>query len=464
VTVRVACPSKRIAEMVRAQARTWASRQLAHVEVRTYDAGKNPEKRADIWVIRPAQMPRWASAGQLLPAPATLRSAASGYEWLGLLPLYREQLLVWDRKTFALPLLGEAPLCCYRADLFTKAANKAAYRAFLKKRRRPPRDLAPPASWEDFADIAEFFQQHHPSGKPAPSLPPLPADGVALDRLFYTVTAPFARGAVREDEAAGNDTDALFSFHYNLKDGRPRLATPGFVAALRLLQRWQRCRPAEFSDRPEEAFAAGRAVLCLTDAPALVEFQKSPAVRDTVGICVLPGARQSFRFNGAESPAKQESNRMPYLGGAGLLGVVPRSARHAEAAWDLLASLSGPVVSKQTALEPRWGGGPIRLEHLNRERWDAFDLDRSRTAALKEALNRTLGQHGLKNPVLCLRTPDQAAHQAALVAQLRRALAGKVDPKDALQRVVQRWEEIDAKKGKAKVLAEYRLSLGLLAQ
>ena len=37
-------------------------------------------------------------------------------------------------------------------------------------------ELRPPASWQELVGHAEFFREHHPSGKPGPSLPPLPAD------------------------------------------------------------------------------------------------------------------------------------------------------------------------------------------------------------------------------------------------------------------------------------------------
>ena len=120
------------------------------------------------------------------------------------------------------------------------------------------------------------------------------------------------------------------------------------------------------------------------------------------------------------------------------------------------------AVSGQAALEPRGGGGPTRQEQLSRDRWDAFDLDESRTRVLKDVLGRTLLNHGLKNPVVCLRTPDQSAHRAALDGAVRTALAGKADPAGALAGVAKRWQELDARRPAH--LAEYRLSLGLLAR
>jgi ABC-type glycerol-3-phosphate transport system substrate-binding protein len=465
VNVRVACPAGLPAALVRSHARAWSARQQATVEVRPYTASPEEVPGADVWVLPPPELPRWAAADRLAPLPDSLAKPGTPYEWMGLLPLYREQLLVWDRVAFGLPLSGEAPVCCYRADLFADAARRTAYRAFLAK-RGAERELRAPTTWEEFADVAEFFRANPSSGAgPVPSLPPLPADDVALDRLFYTVASSFARRAVREEEPAGaGHLDEVFSFHYDLRTGAPRIATPGFVAALQLLQRLHACRPDGVSREPAEAFRTGKAVLCLTDAAALVGFQKEPGLRDRFGIARVPGAGRYYTFSGEEQVLEGRSNYVPYLGGAGWLAVVPRGAARAEAAFDLLADLSGPQTGAQVALEPRWGGGPTRLDQLGRDRWDAFDLDSRRTTELREALAKTLQQHGLKNPVLCLRTPDQAPHRAALVAELRAALAGKVEPRQALERAAARWAELDGKRGAERHKAEYRISLGLLGR
>ena len=41
-----------------------------------------------------------------------------------------------------------------------------------------------------------------------------------------------------------DETAAAYAFHYDTRDGRPRIDQPGFVAALQLMQRLQACRPA----------------------------------------------------------------------------------------------------------------------------------------------------------------------------------------------------------------------------
>jgi multiple sugar transport system substrate-binding protein len=458
LTLRVACPDDTTAELVRTCSRPWAARQGATVEV-IRSADDSPAARdADVWIIPPARLPHWAAAGKLTPLPEDWTSRDSHYAWMDLLPLYREHLLNWNRTTYGLPLLGESDVCCYRTDLFDDPAHRAAFRAKYQ------RDLGPPTTWEQLADLAEFFREHGPDGKASPSLPPLPADDADLDRLFYTVAANFARRAAPSDaEGSANRLDELFSFHYDLETGRPRIATPGFVHALSLLQRLQTCRPSAPQPRPQEAFLAGKAVLCLTGADWLPAFQKEPALRDRFGVCRVPGGSRYFDFRTGK-PKLVTANRVPYLGGAGKLAVVPRRSPHAEAAWALLADLSGPAIGGQIAFDPRWGGGPTRDSQLRRDRWDAYDLDGPRTLALKTALQETLLHRNLKNPVLCLRTPREADHRAALLAEVRPALLKGTDPAAALERVAQRWSELDRQQGLAEHRADYRLSLGLLAR
>src|SRR5205085_9738392 len=84
----------------------------------------------------------------------------------------------------------------------------------------------------------------------------------------------------------------LLSFHYDLAAGTPWINKPGFVAALRLLQRLQACRPPS-TPAPEApaAFRDGRAVLCLASPVWVSRFQETgAAVRNRFSMCRVPGA------------------------------------------------------------------------------------------------------------------------------------------------------------------------------
>jgi ABC-type glycerol-3-phosphate transport system substrate-binding protein len=464
VVLRVDCP-RGLEDLIRTQSRAWQARQDARVEI-----VEDKSDKADIRLLPPDELPALAARGKLVPVPVSLRERGNAFEWGALLPGYREQLLSWDGTPYALPLLGEAPICLYRADLFSNREHQQNFRAFAERYQKqkggPVRTLRAPLTWDEFALIAEYFRDASIFGKQAPTLPPLPRSARDLDRLFYLVAASYGRRAIRQDEKADrHHRDEVFSFHQDLKTGDPRLAGPGFVAALAMLQRLQECRPADDQPHPEEAFRDGKAVLCITDASALLGSQQTPGLRDKVGICLVPGSDRYFAPSG-NKVLKAGVNRVPYLGGAGWLGAVPVSASNPEAAFDLLADLCGPTRSMQIVLEPRWGGGPIRVDQVRRERWDAFDLDTERSLALKETLSRTLLQHGLKNPLFCLRTPDVATRREALDAGLRAALRkpGEEDPAKVLAGVAKRWKELNEQRGRETARREYRISLGLLGR
>src|SRR4029077_10696663 len=81
------------AAAVRAYGLAWASRHGAALEIQLYDPHQGPPPGADVWVLAPAELPRYAAAGRLLPVPAVYPTRDSAYTWNDLLPLYREQLL-----------------------------------------------------------------------------------------------------------------------------------------------------------------------------------------------------------------------------------------------------------------------------------------------------------------------------------------------------------------------------------
>ena len=220
------------------------------------------------------------------------------------------------------------------------------------------------------------------------------------------------------------------------------------------------CRPPGVSRQPAEAILEGRAVLGIVEASAVAKIQASK-YRDKIGVCAVPGSEVYFTARGEERPTKQGVNRVPYLGGAGWLAGVVASSAQAGAAMDLLADLAGPMRASQIAQEPRWGGGPTRIDVLIRDRWDSFDLDAPRTLLLRETLNRSLHGHGLENPATVMRVPDRLAFRDALVAGLRRSLSEKADAGESLRGVNRQWQGIIEKRGAAIHRRDHRLGLGL---
>jgi ABC-type glycerol-3-phosphate transport system substrate-binding protein len=428
-------------EVMRLRSKGWQGRN--NVEVEIVPCGRDGElaTAADVWVIAPAELARWTAADRLAPVPDELQQTEDPFAWNGLLALYREHLLRWDHTAYALPLVGEAPLCCYRSDLFKDA------------------QLKPPATWKDVADAAEYFAKASGTA----SLPPLPADDDGLEREFYSVAAGYAHRALSDPRANRN----AFSFHYDYDaPAMPRIDGPGFVRALALLQRLQPYR-AKSDDSPVAAFRRGTGVFCLTDAAEVFRLQeRGSAVRDKFTVARVPAAEVCFAHaaKAGDEPLKV-NNWVPYFGAAGWLGVVPKTSEHTDEAFGLLAELAGPDLSRQVVLSPRanppLGGGAFRSDHFDRNaRWEAFDLDAPRTAALKEVVQQTLEHRSVANPVYRLRTPDERERRVVLTAGLRKALIAHpaADPARVLSDVATQWKQMD--KANPKFLDEYRLGIG----
>jgi multiple sugar transport system substrate-binding protein len=452
VTVTVACPDETTHKIIDRFANSWAYQKQAKVQVTNYTADVGPEKSdADIWLIEPARVPHWAAADKLQSVPADL-AVAKNYGWNDVLSIFSDRLLRWGDQKYAVPILGDAPVCFYRRDLF----NDPKYADEFE--RLKGRKLKPPTTWEEFAEIAEYF-----NGKSGPSLPPLPAGNDALDREFQTIAASYVMKAVKSVELDKRDRDHgdIFSFHYNLTTGEPRIATPGFVAALKLHCRLQPCRPPGTAPHPPEAFANGKAVLCLADAHWIKRFQQNEKL--DFGIIRVPGSSQVFDFDSGAPLKITGSNYVPYLGAVGWVGVVPRGAAHEEAAWSLLAELSSGKTSRDIVVEPEWGGGAVRLSQLKEQAgWSSFRLDPAATNALvTEVLHPTQVHISVSNPTTRLRLPNAAEHEQALVAELRAALAGQKTPEQALTTAAERWRVLDGN-DKKQIKDDYARSLGLL--
>jgi ABC-type glycerol-3-phosphate transport system substrate-binding protein len=468
VVVKVACPGgphgDLVARFVGRFGRAWSARSGARLEVVTYDPVSGPQQGqpADVWIISPAGMPHWAAGNLLQPVPAEIVNSPA-FGWKQVVPLYRHILLLWDNRVYGLPLLGETWLTFYRRDLFEDPRHRSGYKAFLAEKKLPDRELGGPQSWEEFADIAEYFNDKKRPGMdhPSRSLPPLP-EREDLDRLFYSVAAPFVRRAIKEDEQPRPSDAEVYPFHYDLDGSQARVNSAGFVHALELLWRLQACRPVGKASEPLQAFLDGEAVLCLASPAWISRFQDAQSrVRGRFGFCPVPGSDRFYLPTGEPRTAPKGGNRIPYLGAGGWLGVVPRAAAQPKAAFDLLADLSGPETSRKVVLEPAFGGSGFREDHFAAgPGWNAFDLDTTHTEALRLTVKDTMSA-ALLNPVVRLRTPDEHTHMQAMVKSVQSALTGSTPARKALDDAAAAWQELDKKKDAAQRRRDYRLSLGL---
>ncbi|MBA4066158.1 MAG: hypothetical protein C0501_21060 [Isosphaera sp.] len=437
VSLTVRCPDPAARDALRGPARSWAARTGARVELPPDPA--RPGDGADVLVLPAAELGARAEAGELAPVPANLRSADHPFQWTGVLPPYRERLIEWGGQARAVPLSGDGYVVVYRADRLTDPAFAAAFK------ERLGRDPAPPAAWEDFADLAAALAAH--AGRP--SLPPM--TGAEVADLFFRVAACYDRPA-RTDADASRPGGGLagLSFQHDPGTGDHRLRTPGFAAAADWVGRLAAAKclppPGPPAD-PVAALDTGGAALAVLSLEQLARLpRENGAVPARFGIAPLPGTRAFVdpadgRLRKAGAP-----NYVPYFSG-GRVGAVRAGCRYPDAAFDLLADLGGPTRSLEGVATPGLGAGPLRSAHLERDRlsaWLGYRFDADRSKGLQEALRQYVRQE-VKNPGYGLRGPDQAELSAAAAEEVGKMAAGATSSADGLKRLAEAWDRVDAK-------------------
>ena len=459
ITVPILVPDGEIQKILQRHLSAWQARTGARLE--WVDPGTSRADAVALRVFPPAELPALVEAGLLRPLPETITSSASEFRWWSILEPYREKLLAWNGQAYAVPIVAEAQVLVWRKDWFEQQSAN-----FEKIHAKP---LAMPNTWEEFAQIARYFTQQ----RQAPSLPPLPTDAAALDRLFHTRAACQARPALLQGQTARKETleQSLnnLGYLYDLTTAEPLLDRPNFAEAVEWFQQLRDCRPVEPAADPVEAFRAGKAALAVVTLAELASLQRADSpVRQRLGIGPIPGSLRVYsaaekRF--VELPNRV--NRMPYLGAAGwLIGLAPTS-RQTEIALELLHELAGPQgVALEIIAATQWGAGFYRENHLepaNRPHWLGFSLDRAATEDLLTALRTNLPS-SLANPALRLRIPGQARYLEAEVNELRTALSADpamVPAATVMARIRQAWSSLDQSIPKEQRLRLHRLSVGL---
>ncbi len=441
--LKVWCDDPQMAGVFVPRAKAWAHRHTATVQQVMVEAD------ADVLFVPPARLGRLDPTTALRPVPASVTGEGSTYQWGGLLGVYQSRLAHWGGDRYAVPLVGEASVLVFRADLLGDGPFAEAFR---QKHLRTP---LPVRTWDDLADIGLFATERN--GKPG--LPPLPADPAAAATAFGQIAAcydrPVATGGNLQ-EAAGPDPyrrGLTFYTDVDVLRNRPadrwevRVGEPPFGEAFRWFEKTAKGRPAEAGD-VIAAVVSGSAVAAVVPVGDLARLPRDPAsgaVDSRFGVASVPGA-DAFYDAAGKRQKTNSVNRVPLYAGSGLMGVVRQSAAHPDAAWALLIELGGPAGSAASVANATVGGGPLRIENASAStaHWEQYGFDAARTADLTTAVSDYVAP-GTINPALALRTPDVDAVNALLARAVGSVASGKQSADAGQQQAVKEWREMDAK-------------------
>jgi ABC-type glycerol-3-phosphate transport system substrate-binding protein len=430
------CPDASWRTALEPLVQSWAFRMGATVHWR--DEAMRPGDDTDIAVLPAAELGSWADQGELSRVPVAFRQSGHPFQWTNVLLPYREYLIEWGGQAQALPLAGDAFLIVLRRDQLENATVRATHERLWK------RTPTPPATWEEFAELAITLTQV--SGQPC--LPPW--QGPELVDIFFRVAACYDRPAL-------TDTDKVQStpFFFDPQTAAPRLQAPAFGQAARWLASLveHRCLPPSAAapmappgapPSAGQALARGQALLAVVSLRDLEALSRSAhRVDPRFLLAPLPGSRGYYTRSGSWVPTVTP-NYVPYFAG-GYLGVVRQRCRNPEAAFELLGELGGPARSLEILSTPGLNAGPFRSTHLDRDRlpiWYGYRLDAERSLHLQDAL-RSYVRAEVKNPVVGLRTPDQARLRTAAATELSRLLLG-APPEEVIQQLSAAWQRLDA--------------------
>jgi len=200
--------------------------------------------------------------------------AKTNVPWDQISPSAKQFYCEYEGKTWAVPCEADAIGFAYRKDLFEDPKEMAAFKAKYK------RDLAPPKTWDEFKDVAEFFTR--PSG----------------DKPLYGC-AIFYAGPGSYDGITMGFMQVLWAFGGDLHDASGKVQgvinSPASVKALDFYTKTLKAYVPPGSENYYfneclEAFRNGKVAMTMdwfTFFPALVDKAKN-TYADKTGFFVVP--------------------------------------------------------------------------------------------------------------------------------------------------------------------------------
>ena len=297
------------------------------------------------------------------------------------IPAVRRNSGEWNGKTHALPLACDVISLLYRTDVF--AARAAEYQ------RQTGRKLAPPATWDEYLEIARFLNSETLQGNIM----------MGLNEQNFTVWSGILHGT------GGRLVDEQW---------RPTLNSPAGARSLALfLEMFRYAPPGSERLGIEEAnalFLQGRGAMYLT-WPTLIWAQMQDTnlckVSGKVAAAVIPGGR-------------------PQLS-AWSLGI-NRACRDPEAAFAWICFLVNEVNTRRMLLD--YGKGSPRASTYR-------DAECRRKLFYLDSVFQ-----GLAGSVPRFRIPASQELCDYLDMQISDAIAGRVTPQTALDRTAAKWRTI----------------------
>ena len=364
-------------------------------------------------------------------------------------------LLEYGGKKYMVANDHDGQVMYYRRDLLADPRHQAAFK------QKYGYALAVPKTWDEFRDMAEYFNGKDLNADGVPDHGVTMALKAGNQGMFHfmSLSAPFV---------IGPDNPKLYWF--DPQTMKPLLESPGHVRALKVLVGLVKFGPREMLawdlGKSWDLFLAGRAALTITwgDLGALAQ-QEGSKVKGKVGAAPIPGTREYYSIAQRKWIKTEQPNLVGNTTGGSWAGVISKYSKAPEATYYLLALMASKEKSLVYAARGWDGIDPGRYYHFLPPQGSA-KIDDYLKAGWNEADIRDYSQayfdsfsNKLQFPYL--RIPGAFSYWQALDVHLAEAAAGQLSPEEALKATVVDFEEITIRLGRERQQRAYRASLGL---
>jgi multiple sugar transport system substrate-binding protein len=374
-------------------------------------------------------------------------------DWADVIPLYADRIVAWGDTIYALPYDGDSHMLYYRKDL----VDGGEYAADFEAEYGYP--LAEPKSWDEYYDIAKFFNGKEvvldTSGAKGPIFGLMEAQ--KRNAQAYWVFLSHAAGY---GKVPGNPC-----FFFSCEDMTPQVNNPGWVRALTEVVDGTKLGPPEMVNwdvaDTRIYFPSGMSVFNIDwgDVGPISIDEEASVVKGLVGFGPLPGGAQYWDYVTGEWVTPEAGyNRAPFIAFGGWIIGVAADSDVKEAALDFAAFMAAPDMVKQLAVTGGTGINPARFSQFEAlDLWVNAGFDE---ASAQDYLDAILSGINDPNAVLDLRITGSAEYLQTLDTEIVRAYAGEISPQEALDNVAAQWNEITDRLGRDAQLEQYRSAVG----
>jgi len=376
----------------------------------------------------------------------------------------------WGGKWYTAPNDYDMHTLNYRKDILTNPKWKKLFKV-----EKGYEYHVPPRTWEELADIAEFFngKDWDNDGKIDYGITQSWVKGEQAMRHYMSLAAPY----VVLPGNNGKPDRSHNIYYFDPETMEPLINNPGFVRALKMAIRLYHAGPKDQINwglgEMWDLFLRGDAIFNFgyQDLGALVQDETRSKVKGKLGCSILPGTYEVWDRGNKRWVKFDKPNFVVNTTGPSWSIFIFKTSEHPEVVYHLAAFQATKAVSfwnithgftginmgrifeffpDQTFDHQR---GTATIEDWVKNGWDPNDAREYVKSAYE---NYTMSTTRMPY----LRIPGDVAYEESLDTHLNEAISGVVSPQEALNRVYNDWQKITDRLGREQQLKYYQEAIG----